>query len=155
LFPVRCGIFLAIYADFSAARDSGGQVKDGPFTFCLVLYSDARLQPTSDHPGLMSEVPGIGLAALWFYDGPSGEGPVVQSLGLMPGPLQPIAQFHALQKGASGNRFGGVLLPYHSKPGDQVEWGVRVTTPKGAFGATIRATLSEHSIHRVSVVNGS
>lgn len=132
----------------------GGQIEQGPFTFCLILYADPTLRSPGQawHPSMTSAIPGIGAMALWVYHGPGIEGRITQSFGPLPDGVRPISGYYQLQNGQSGGRIGGgVLLPTGSRPGDSVELGTIVETPAGNYGAKITFTVADQGVKEVLV----
>jgi hypothetical protein len=130
----------------------GGQIRSGPFSFCVLLYADAALQPHADHPSRMTDIPGVGWTGLWVYRGKALSGNITESWGFAPGGIKPTAGHYRLEPGNWGGRFGGgVPLPEGSRPGDQVRLGIRIATPDGTYGANITFTLTGQGITNVSV----
>lgn len=71
----------------------GGQVQDGPFTFCVFLYADPLVQPNASHPSLMISIPGVGWSALWVYHGANIRGNTIESYGLAPDQVTPKLEY--------------------------------------------------------------
>lgn len=122
------------------SRGDLSTIESGPFVFTIGLYSDPSLQPPAeaDHPSRASDIPGVGWAATWIYDGPT-TGPARQFLGLTTEwPSDPGASIPSVTDGQSdGRAAGGIVLPEGIESGDQLEFGVKVTIPEGSYGAVV------------------
>ncbi|MDF2627745.1 MAG: hypothetical protein K0R39_1576 [Symbiobacteriaceae bacterium] len=115
----------------------GGQFQSGPFLFCLFLYADPAFQPNANHPSRMTDVPGVGSAALWVYQGSEVGGRFAESHGVLPGGTQPRAGYDRIRPGDWGGRFGGLVLPKGSRPGDRVHLAIRMSAPVETYGGQI------------------
>lgn len=136
------------------AAVGGGEVQDGPFTFCLILYADPSLRSKSeaDHPSRASDIPGIGWTAVWVYQGPGLVGEIPVAYGALPDGVEPRASYRVLEDGEAGGRTGGgVVLPDGAGAGDRVELGINLDTPEGIHGARIAFTLADHGVEQIAV----
>ncbi len=130
----------------------GGSVQDGSFTFDLRIFRDPALtlQPVS--PSLYSDMPGFGAYVYWSYTGTEVMGPVTTYWGTQPLVEQLLqATYSSVAIGSTGGRNGGILLPGgpmipgQSQPGDREQLVLKVTTPRGDFGAVLLFTLQKSS----------
>lgn len=129
----------------------GGQVQNGPFTFCVFLYADPQVQPNAEHPSLMTSIPGVGWSALWVYHGANIRENTIESYGLAPDQVTPKAGYSSLQRGDWGGRFGGgVPESKDSRPGDRVRLGIQMDTPEGAYGAEIAFTTTGKGVSDIT-----
>ena len=130
----------------------GGQVQNGPFTFCLLLYADPALQPSAAHPSFMTDIPEVGWAGIWVYTGEAISGKTTESYGVEPGEITPTVGYSHIKPGMWGGRFGGgVLLPNHSHPGDRIRLGIQMSTPGGAYGAQLSFVLTRQGVRDIVV----
>jgi hypothetical protein len=126
----------------------GGEVQQGPFTFCLFLYTDP--EPVVLHPGRIEEIPDAYWAAFWRYDGSGTEARVSYRPMLSAPDVRQLA-YH-LHQGDSGGQFaGGVRLPRNSHMNEQAKVGIRVDSIAAAYGAQLTFTLNRKRIDNISV----
>lgn len=130
----------------------GGSVQDGPFTFDLRLFRDPAFTPQPVAPSLYSDMQGWGAYTYWTYTGSEVIGPVTTYWGTEPQVDQLLqATYSLVAIGSSGGRTGGILLPGgsmipgRSQAGDRERLVLKVTTPRGDFGAVLLFTLQRGS----------
>lgn len=129
----------------------GGTIKNGPFIFDLRLFRDSSFNQQPVATSLYSDLDGIGEYMYWFYQGNDKIGPVETDWGTLPDLLNglPSASSPVIEKGSSGGRTGGVLLPGgpflagKSSAGDQIQLALKVLTPNGNYDAVLQFTLSQ------------
>ena len=125
----------------------GGTVQDGLFTFDLRLYRDPRLSANPVAPSLYSDLEGIGIYAVWGYQGPGLSAPVTVSWGVEPDVEELLQQAQYIQDGVQAGdgdgRNGGILLPAGSQAGDVVRAILKIETAQKTYGAVMGFTLKE------------
>ena len=126
----------------------GGEVvQDGPFTFDLRLYRDPALGANPVTPSLYSDLEGIGVYAVWGYQGPDLPAPVTVFWGIEPDVSELLQQAQYVQDGVqagdSDGRSGGIILPDGGRVGDVVQAILKIETDQETYGAVMSFTLKE------------
>jgi len=127
----------------------GGIVQDGPFIFDLHLYRNPVFSANPVTPSLYSDLEGIGIYAVWEYQGPDLAGPVTTYWGIDPAISALLSQEKYLQEGVkqgdSDGRNGGLILPQGSQVGDVISVILKVDTTHGTYGTVLIFTLEENA----------
>lgn len=114
------------------------------------LFQDPNLSQQPVTTSLYSDLNGFGAYLFWRYQGASPIGPVDTYWGTLPQLEQLLSEsYPSVESGKSDGHIGGVLLPGgffipgESRPGDQVQLGLKVSTPTGKYGAMLVFTLAQ------------
>lgn len=129
----------------------GGIIQDGPFVFDLHLYRNPLFGANPISPSLYSDVEGIGVYAVWKYQGPDVADPVAIYWGNEPNLSVLLSQEKYLQagikQGDGDGRNGGLILPESSRVGDVISMILKVETVRDTYGAVLLFTLAENDDH--------
>jgi len=120
-------------------------------TFELYLYRDPVFSKNPVAPSLYSDLEGIGIYAVWKYQGSDLAGPVTTYWGIEPAISALLSQKKYLQEGVkqgdSDGRDGGLILPESSQVGDVISVILKVETAQGTYGAVLLFILNENEDH--------
>lgn len=124
---------------------SSSVVQDGPFTFDLRFYRDPIFGKNPIAPSLYSDLEGIGIYVVWEYHGPALPPPATIYWGVDPD-LSPLLQqseyqSNGIKEGDKNGWTGGLILPYDSQAGEQIEAVIKIVTTEKSYGAVSYFTL--------------
>lgn len=135
----------------------GGIIQDGPFVFDLHLYREPLFSADPIAPSLYSDIEGIGVYAVWKYQGPDVADPVAIYWGNEPNLSVLLSQEKYLQagikQGDGDGRNGGLILPEGSRVGDVIRVVLKVDTAHDTYGAVLIFILGENDEHELVPVD--
>ncbi len=122
-------------------------VQDGPFTFDIRFFRDAKFRNNPVAPSLYSGMEGIGIYFTWKYQGPDLPPPATVYWGIEPNIVELLQQSeyqtNGIKDGDSNGWVGGLSLPSGSKVGDQFEALIKIDAQGKSYGAVIRLSIQE------------
>lgn len=126
---------------------SSNIVQDGPFTFDIRFFRDAKFRNNPVAPSLYSGMEGVGIYFTWKYQGPDLPPPATIYWGIDPNIVELLQQSeyqtNGIKDGDSNGWVGGLSLPSGSKVGDRFEALIKIDAQGKRYGAVIRLSIQE------------